>query len=67
MGTATFKCECGETVVIHFKPGNKPEAPICKKCSKPMVREFKNLGVGDIVDDECMSIGRMMTYHSTNN
>jgi len=64
MGLATFKCECGEIKTVNFKPGNKPEAPICEKCKKPMSREFKNLGVGDIVDDECMNIGRMMTYHS---
>ena len=63
MGTAKFKCECGKEQSIAFTPGEKPTPPTCE-CGKIMKRIFQNIGVGDIVDDDCMNIGRMMTYHS---
>lgn len=63
MGKATFKCnECNKEKVISFESGKKPECPICEKCNKPMKRQFKNVEIGDVVDDMMIHYGQSTLY-----
>lgn len=60
LATATYKCpKCDKTKQVVFKPGFLIKVE-CEDCNEPMTREWKNVGVGTVVDDKQIQIDQMM-------
>ena len=64
MAEAIYKCSCGKTKNVTFKPGEKIGEVLCD-CGKKMSRQFGTINVGYIEEDDLLQVGHMMTYHSS--
>ena len=54
---ATYKCEkCGFEDRVCIKNTNV----ICPRCGSRMHRQWKSIGIGDVVDDGMVKINQMM-------
>lgn len=65
MAKAIYKCDCGKSKIVNFKPGEKIDKVICS-CGKEMKRQFGQINVGYIEEDDILAAGMMMTYQSGN-
>lgn len=66
MAKANYICECGYSKIVNFKPGEKIGDIICDNCGKQMSRQYNQINVGYIEEDDLLKTGMMMTYHSAN-